>query len=442
MPHRKAFSIDGAVAVVPISTFILAVAIVLASPARAVLGPVVDPVLRSLRKSLGWAPSIDVVSDSQAVVVAVAGARIFVAGRILDADGGPVAGSAVRVQSEAWPGWDWVTSSGSDGSFHVDGVAAGKVRVAAQDVEAGTMETASLDADEARDVVLVLDRTVEVSGVVLDERSAPIARAAVKGAGVPGAPERVVVADEDGRFALRGAPRSIERLTVWARGFEASTLAVGAVDSGAVQRTVRLRAGRRVHGVVVDPAGNGVAAARVSACPGKEAEAAISDASGAFQLPATVIGCSVTADHPRFSSARALRIGDGRDLVLRLGAGGAIEGTAVDERGKPLSLFSVTIASFEAQEGAPDVGTRAGELGNHRRGSFSIEDLAPGTYVLQVSADGMVDAASRPIEVGRGRVVRGVQIVMTAVEIEDAPEAAEEPAPAEAEEREPAERSE
>ncbi|HMI88351.1 MAG TPA: carboxypeptidase-like regulatory domain-containing protein, partial [Polyangiaceae bacterium] len=182
MPHRKAFSIDGAVAVVPISTFILAVAIVLASPARAVLGPVVDPVLRSLRKSLGWAPSIDVVSDSQAVVVAVAGARIFVAGRILDADGGPVAGSAVRVQSEAWPGWDWVTSSGSDGSFHVDGVAAGKVRVAAQDVEAGTMETASLDADEARDVVLVLDRTVEVSGVVLDERSAPIARAAVKGA--------------------------------------------------------------------------------------------------------------------------------------------------------------------------------------------------------------------------------------------------------------------
>jgi hypothetical protein len=419
MPHLKAVSVAGApvsnessrigtIFVAAISMSILVGAVLLARPGPAFLA---------------------VVSDSQAVVLSVgAVARTSVAGRILDADGGPVAGSAVRVRSEARPDWDWVTSSGSDGSFRVDGVVAGKVRVGAQDVEAGIVESPLLEANEARDVVLVLDRTVEVRGVVLDDRGAPIARAAIKCAGKPGAPDRVVIADEDGRFALRGAARSIDRLTAWARGFEATTVSVGSVSSGAIQRDFRLRAARPLHGVVVDPLGNGVAGARVSACPGKEAEVASTDASGAFELPATVMGCSATALHPRFAGARAVRVGDRRELVLRLGGGGAIEGTVVDEHGKPIGLFTVTIASFESEEeGVPGVPFRTGEMAEHLRGSFKLDDLPPGTYVLQMSAEGMVDTQSRPIDVGRGKVIRGEQIVLTAAEVVDTPQSAEQP---------------
>jgi hypothetical protein len=433
MPHSHALwpaSAGAAVVIAAISTTILGGAVILAGPGSGPLARFAEPMMRRLCKSLGFgAPSVALVADSQSVVTAAPGARIAVAGRILDAEGSPVAGSAVRVRSESRPSWDWVTTSGSDGSFRVEGVAAGKVQVAAQDVEAGYVESAPMDANEARQVVLVLDRTVEIAGVVLDERGAPIPRATVKCTGKSGAPDRVVIADEDGRFTMRRAARSIDRVTVWARGFEATTIAAGAA-SDATQRSVRLRAGRPLRGRVVSPTGEVVAGARVSACAGHEAEVATSDGAGAFEFPATVIGCTIAAYHPRFAGARPTRIGDGREVVVRLGSGGAIEGMAVDEHGKSIGLFSVTIASFEAGEEAPGTPTRAGETAEHLRGSFRLDDLAPGTYVLRFSAEGKVDTDSNPIEVARGKVVRGEQIVLASAEVEDSASGGDEPEPA------------
>jgi hypothetical protein len=391
----------------------------------------VDGAWRRLQTSLGIAPrSVALVPDSQGSMAKAAVARIIVTGRIFDAEGNAVAGSAVRVRSNAQPGWDWVASSGSDGSFRVEGVTLGKVHVEAHDIDAGSAESAVLEADQARHVVLVFGRTVEVAGAVLDERGAPVARATVKCAGRLGTPDRIVVADEDGRFTLRGAPRSFERIIVWAPGFEPATVPLGDLGGAAVRHDVRLRAARPLAGSVVAPSGEPVAFARVSACAGHDIEVATTDASGAFELPATVVGCWITAHHARFAAARATRIGDRREIVVRLGAGGAIEGTAVDERGKSVGLFSVTIASFEPEEGESGVPTRAGETGEHLRGAFRLDDLAPGTYVLRLKAEGKVDTDSPPIEVGRNRVVRGARLVLAAAEVvEDAaPETEPEPA--------------
>jgi carboxypeptidase family protein len=353
--------------------------------------------------------------------------RTVVTGRILDAEGSPVGGCAVRVRSEAQPGWDWVASTGSDGSFRVEGVTLGKVHVIAQDIEAGSVESAMLEADRARGVVLVLDRTVELSGVVLDARGAPIARAAVKGTGQGAVPERIVIADEEGRFTLRGTPRGVERIVVWARGFEATTVTLGEAAS-AVKVDVRLRAAPPLRGYVVAPSGEPVIGARVSACAGNDVQVATSDAAGAFELPAAVIGCWVTASHARFADARATRIGRRSEIVVRLGAGGMIEGTAVDERGRPIGLFSVTIVSYEPEVSLPGMSTRVGETGEHLRGAFRLDDLAPGMYVLRLSAQGSVDTDSKPIEIKRGGVIRGEQFVLTAAEGEDGnqPESASE----------------
>lgn len=376
-----------------------------------------ESVLTELRRALAREASpYGVVSDTQAVVPAGAAPRTFVAGRILDAQGNPVAEAAVRVRSEARPGCDWVTSSRSDGSFQVDGVAAGKVHVAAHDTDAGFVESTLLEADQAHHVVLVLDRTVALSGTVLDERGAAIARAAVKLAGQPGTPDRIVVTDEDGRFTLRAPARAGDRIAVWARGYEATAITFSAVTSDGVEKNVRLRASPPVRGRVVDPAGEPVAGVRVSACPGKEGEVTTSDPAGAFQLPATVIGCWVSADHPRFAGSRPTRIADGRAMVVRLGAGGGIEGSAVDEHGKPIALFSVTIASFEPEDGVAANATRTGETAEHLRGTFRVDDLAPGTYVLRLSAEGRADTDSRPIEVARGHVIRGEQLILTAAD--------------------------
>jgi hypothetical protein len=103
-------------------------------------------------------------------------------------------------------------------------------------------------------------------------------------------------------------------------------------------------------------------------------------------------------------------------MVVRLGAGGAIEGSALDEHGKPIALFSVTIASFEAEDGVVASATRAGETAEHLRGTFRVDDLAPGTYVLRLHAEGKVDTDSRPIEVARGHVIRGEQLILAAAD--------------------------
>jgi hypothetical protein len=119
-------------------------------------------------------------------------------------------------------------------------------------------------------------------------------------------------------------------------------------------------------------------------------------------------------------------------MVLRLATGGAIEGTVVDERGKSIALFAVSIASFEAEEEtAPGTPTRSGETAEHLRGAFRLDDLPAGTYVLQVSAEGMVDTQSRPIQVARGKVIRGEQIVLAAAEVVGEAGSADESAPSE-----------
>jgi hypothetical protein len=410
----------GALVVAALSASILGGATLVARPEHGASNGFFDGAWQRVGISLGLATrQVELVPDSQGATASRFMPRIVVTGRILDAEGHPVAGAAVRVRSDAQPGWDWVASSSADGSFRADGVTLGKVHVEARDIEAGSVESAVLEADEARHVVLVLEQTIEVTGAVFDDRGAPIARAAVKRPGRAGKADRVVVADEEGRFAIRGEARSFERLVVWARGFEATTIALGDITGAAVRRDVRLHAARPLHGSVVAPSGEAVPFARVSACAGEDIQMVATDASGAFELPATAMGCWVTAVHSRFAPARPLRIGDGRDMVVRLGAGGAIEGMAVDERKRPIGSFSVTIASFEAEESAPGVPTRTGETSDYLRGSFRLSDLAPGTYVLRLRSEGKLDTDSQPIAVGRNRVVRGEQLVLMSAEAED-----------------------
>ncbi len=195
-------------------------------------------------------------------------------------------------------------------------------------------------------------------------------------------------------------------------------------------RDVRLRAAAVIRGTVVDSLGRPVEGAQVSACQDKDQEGAISGRGGVFVLPATAAGCTVSASHPRFATSRVTLIEGGGVLTLRLGTGGAIEGVAVAERGKPLGAFSLSIASFEPAEGEPQSSSRAGESHDELRGTFRFDDLAPGTYVIGVTADGYAAAQSSPIEVGRGRVVRGIQISVGEAEPVQVGEVSGEDAPA------------
>jgi protocatechuate 3,4-dioxygenase beta subunit len=366
--------------------------------------------------------STSVVSDSSATPAAAAVERHFVAGRVLDAEGNPATGSVVRVRSDGRRGDDWVTSSAADGSFMIDGITPGQVHVAVDDDVGGAVESGGLDVADAQHVVLVLHRTLELAGTILDTRGAPVARATLKIVDGAGA-SRLVVADDEGRYAVRTNGRAKERISVWARGFQTTTFDVGATLPGQ-RNDVRLRALPAVRGVVVDPTGAVVSGARISACPGNEAQVATSDRAGTFELPATVIGCWVTADHAHLARARATHIRDERRIVVRMGAGGAIEGDAVDEKGRPIGSFAVSIASFAPEEGVV-AGAVATEPTDHLRGAFQLDGLAPGTYVLRFSAEGRTDVTADDIHVTKGKVSRGQHVVMMPTSDEPSSDAAE-----------------
>jgi protocatechuate 3,4-dioxygenase beta subunit len=335
-----------------------------------------------------------------------------VAGRILDAWGNPVAFAAVYIAPAEKGAAAERTEATIDGTFHFDRLPGAKVRIVAEDDRSGYVESDELGPDEARNAVLVLEHARAIEGVVTDERGAPVPHATVKAWGEAAVLDRIVVADDEGRYQIPRVGQNATRLSAWARGFEATTVQSTPAASMLVRRDVRLAPAAAIRGVVLDALGHPVQGAQISACQDKEQEGAISGHGGVFTLPATTAGCTASASHPRFATSRVTPIEAGRALTLRLGTGGAIEGIAVDERGRPLGAFSLTIESFEPAEGEPSSSSRAGETHDELRGTFRFDELTPGTYVIGVTSEGHAPAQSSPIEVGRGKVVRGIQIAV------------------------------
>jgi Carboxypeptidase regulatory-like domain len=352
-----------------------------------------------------------------------------VGGRVLDPEGLPVSRASVRVVAVGDASQTGAAVTDADGRFLVAGFAADRFRVIAEDLRDGTVESEQLDAESARGLVLVLAHAGTIRGVVLDERSAPVSHANVKSWGGSAATEKVAMADDEGRYTIERPGPGADRITVWARGFDPSTRLVPRVYGESAVDVV-LRASRAIRGHVTGPTGRPVAGARITACQDGSQEAAISDAAGLFELPATTIGCEASATHPRFSAARPAMIEAGREIVVRLSTGGAIEGTVVDARGAPVNSFLVIIDSFAAADGESPRASRAGETRNELRGAFRFDDLAAGTYVVRAAtADGLT-SEPETIEIGRGKVVRGVGLVLagtpgTEVSAESSSDAAE-----------------
>jgi Carboxypeptidase regulatory-like domain len=344
-----------------------------------------------------------------------------VAGRILDAAGNPAAHASVRVASDdSTVSRAASTTADAQGRFHIDGFGARTFRIVAEDDGDGFVESAELEQEAARGIVLVLGHASRLTGVVLDERAAPVADAIVKTWGGSAATEKIATTDDQGRYVVDRVAPTATRVTAWARGFDAATVLVARAEPAA-NLDFQLRASAPIRGRVLGPKGQPVAGARVGACEESAVEAAISDAAGTFALPATTVGCTVNASHPRFASSRPVII-DARGLTIRLGAGGAIEGSALDDAGAPVNSFSVTIESFEPAEGESQESSRAGESHDELRGSFRFDDLAAGTYVVRAATPEGLTTEPETIVVARGKVARGVVLSFPKPPAQDSPE--------------------
>lgn len=168
-----------------------------------------------------------------------------------------------------------------------------------------------------------------------------------------------------------------------------------------------------VAGTVVDPDGQPMAQAFVG-CDDRSSHLTTStDAEGHFRLPLEASGCSVIAHHPQFPSSERTRIESGKDNVVKLGSGGTVEGVVVDEQGRPIASYRLSVEVFLPKTEGTELGPRGRpKQVNDESGSFRLERMPAGKYVLVASASGQPPGKSDSIDVDIGQTTRNVRITL------------------------------
>jgi len=147
---------------------------------------------------------------------------LAIAGRVLDPEGAPAAGTLVLVQDEAG-GVGGMTVARADGTFRIDGFEPGAYTVRANPTaqpagEAGGPQVRQTSARGVPagtpDLVLRLGRASTIEGQVVDAEGNPIARAIVAAVDENGARVASDLTEPTGRFALATPPGIVVRIEV------------------------------------------------------------------------------------------------------------------------------------------------------------------------------------------------------------------------------------
>ena len=336
-----------------------------------------------------------------------------VTGRVVDAEGEPVAGADVSLSKEgtrmviggsALPGAP-VGSAATDaeGRFTIDGLEAGAMTLEVTARGFLPAQRAGIqvrEGEEAAGIEVVLDRGAVVSGRVLDASGLAVdgARLSVVEQGAAG-PMRfgrgLVISGGDGSYRLEGVEPGQRSVAAEHEDYPRAVRDLE-VRPGDNRLDIRLGRGVEVEGLVLDVAGRpveGAAVELVAAGSFRGGSQATSDAAGAFRFVGVAPGAYrlqgrkpgfATASLPEEVQVGALPVGG---LELRLDAGGAIRGRLVG-----LTPEEISRARVLALPGTGGSGVRL-DLAAGRvdyTGEYRIEPLAPGdwTVIAEVSDGG------------------------------------------------------
>ncbi len=168
-----------------------------------------------------------------------------------------------------------------------------------------------------------------------------------------------------------------------------------------------------VAGSVLDPDGQPAVRAFVGCDDRSSHLTTTTDAEGRFRLPLEASGCSVVAHHPQFPSSERVRIEVGKENVVKLSSGGTIEGIVVDEQGRPVASYRLSVEVFLPKVEEAELGPRGRPMQiNEPAGTFRWERLPAGKYVLVASASGQPPGKSDSVVVEVGQTARNVRIVL------------------------------
>lgn len=417
--------------------------------------------------------------DAHARLMLSAGAAV--AGRVVDDRGAGVAGARVRYGGAS----DWTQQAserrdavvtGADGRFRFDALPAGSFRFFASHPERapGSSALITLDGVTPRDgVEIALEDGATVSGRVVDGAHQPVASARVRIAGAgggggfagPGAarggrargrggpgmfePPRQAYSAADGSFEIRGLPRRALAAVALHDTGSSQTVDVDASRGDVRDVVLTIDVTGAIAGVVVDPEGQPVEGAQVTAGPasggffggpggGSGGSGAGGGAPGGFDpvafrlrgLPEDVTDASgrftlsgLAAGQYRLTAVPSTRTGgrrggfrDGvtattgdRNVRLVVEPDGAVKGKVAFADGSAPDLFTVSVQgneqSFVASGGAF-------ELGGIAPGSYQLAVRGPSfqNTVVPITIAGAATADTGTITVVKGRSIAGIVV--------------------------------
>lgn len=369
----------------------------------------------------------------------------WIAGRVLDPSEKPVKGALVRAEQEPrfWQTSQTETTDG-EGRFDLPGLPAGRYTViaSAPGFAPGIEPGVNVPAEGPADVTVSLARGASIVGRIVDAQLRPLKGQAriqeLARQELPTSAGEILKADakDDGRFRIERVPAGSWTLGITSAGFAGQRVEADlstrepSLDLG----DIVLERGLTLHGRVRTASGAPIGGAAISAYPddgGSDEAWAPSGEDGTFVLAGLQPGLyDLDVRAAGFAPLRKqLSPGpDDADLVLL--PGGAITGLVVEEGDRPVDSYRVVANADRADR---RTSSDAGKSVGSPDGRFLLEDVAEGTYVVQVlapertpgSVSGLKVAAGRTTDAGtirlsRGGVVRGTVVDLGGNAIEGA----------------------
>jgi len=347
-------------------------------------------------------------------------------GRVLRA-GRPVAGAHVRTDDGA----SVEAVSQADGSFVLDGVPPGRVRLTASPYRVRSPD--ELGEDRARDVVLEVEPRGALRGLVRSRGElAPRARVC---AGLLGAANACAFADAAGRFALVELAAGDYQLFADDARRDAAARGVRFTLAEGEQRSLDVELGneQRIAGRVVDATGAAVPGVRVRVTcqPFLDDAECITGARGEFTCGPLAGACAyVPQVFAGPDTSVPFRLLDGAaPIVLAAGESRgavrlvidperrAISGTVVDAAGAPIGDARVRTWGDRLE---PDWLVPAPSALTGPDGAFRIAELAPGRYAIEVVTSEGVRRVERDVVAGTTGLTLAVDAALCASRRADA----------------------
>lgn len=416
----------------------------------AVFAPVVPGPYQIAAWADGMARAFQVIQisagDAQARLVLASGAPVR--GRVVDDRGAGIGDARVRYSGAS----DWSQQANArldgavtaaDGSFAFDALPAGSFRFIATHPERAPATSAlvTLDGKTARDgVVIAMEVGAAVRGRVVDAQHHPVASARVRIGGAADqrrmqleAP-RQAFSDAQGAFEIKGLPRKALSAVALHETGSSQTVAVDTTRGDVAELVLAIEMTGTISGKVVDPQGQPVEGAQVTAGPsfagGRGAfdasqwrlrglPDAVSDAAGKFTLTGLApgqyrIAAAMARARGPGIGGRGLRDGvtastGDNSVVLVLQPDGGVKGRVAFSDGTVPGMFTVSVQQIQQTFGGGD-------------GSFVLDGIAPATYEVSVrgpsfqtrSVEIAIEAAKTAdagtIVVVKGRSIAGVVV--------------------------------